>query len=163
MDRTFDRVNNCGLAGAGKPGSRSRSICRQGRFTSRAAIIPRASPFRGWSAISGWRTRLRAGSSRFRVCRCSMPPDGRRNACNRVSSERPQRRSRHREARRVPGLAGRWKMGGKFILGPPSSRHPKSKRGFCAEGTRLTPMTPPAISRALRPLASPPGRSSSAG
>jgi type III restriction enzyme len=29
--------------------------------------------------------------------------------------------------------------------------------------TRLTPMTPPAISRALRPHASPPGRSSSAG
>ena len=63
----LDRINNCGLAGAGKPGSRSRSICRQGRFTSRAAIIPRASPFRGWSAISGWRTRSRAGSSKFRV------------------------------------------------------------------------------------------------
>jgi hypothetical protein len=87
------------MPSAGKPGSRSRSICRQDRFTSRAAIIPRASPFRGGSAISGWRTRSRAGSSRFRLCRCSMPPDGRtpnfsafgsasRNASNRVSPAR---------------------------------------------------------------------------
>jgi hypothetical protein len=79
--------------------------------------------FRLWERI---KERLQPGEP---CPKCGKPP-------------RPQRRSRHREARRVPGLAGRWKMGGKCILGPPSSRHPKSKRGFCAEGTRLTPMTP---------------------
>ena len=171
----LDRINNCGLAGAGKPGSRSRSICRQGRLhqgqkSSQGPILSAA----GQRFRAGGRDRERDRQD------SALPPDGRtpnfsafgsasRNACNRVSPARnavsrqaPTPQS-HREARRVPGLAGRWKMGGKFILGPPSSRHPKSKRGFCAEGTRLTPMTPPAISRALRPLASPPGRSSSAG
>jgi hypothetical protein len=136
----LDRINNCGLAGAGKPGSRSRSICRQGRFTSRAAIIPRASPFRGWSAISGWRTRSRAGSSRFRVCRCSMPPDGRtpnfsafgsasRNACNRVS---PARNAVSRQAAPTPqpssrGSARSWPClgDGKWAGNSSSARRPR--------------------------------------
>jgi hypothetical protein len=40
------------------------------------------------------------------------------------------RRNCHREARRVAGLAARWKMGGNFTLATPYARHPKSRRGF---------------------------------
>jgi hypothetical protein len=48
-------------------------------------------------------------------------------ACGGALREMPQaasagRRSGHREARRVPGLAARWKMGGKFTLARPYAR-----------------------------------------
>lgn len=90
----LDRINNCGLAGAGKPGSRSRSICRQGRLhqgqqSSQGPILSAA----GQRFRAGGRDRERDRQD------SALPPDGRtpnfsafgsasRNACNRVSPAR---------------------------------------------------------------------------